>query len=108
MAIAIFAKTATKGTTIIPVLSSEQISKKLYVVFPFCIVNGGKINDGIPETTFPDNSKGISVSTELQLNAIIDAIKTTIAFLAILMYQISFLKNLPVFVVIGIGRSFIC
>lgn len=72
------------------------------------MVNGGKVNDGIPETTFPDNSKGISVSTGLQLNAIIDAIKTTIAFLAILIYQISFLKNLPDLVVVGIGISFIC
>lgn len=57
---AILAKTATSGITIIPVPNSEHISTKPMVEFRYSIEKGGSWNDGIPGSTLPDSRNGIA------------------------------------------------
>lgn len=54
---ATFAKTATKGTTIMPEPSSAHTCEKDNVRLWYSIWNGGNEASGIPGSTLPVNSK---------------------------------------------------
>lgn len=124
-AIATFAKTATKGTTMMPDPNSLQISINPAVWFLYSISKGGNENAGTPGATFPIYSiktKPLYKKKEKEkiLNKILpeslnggfpaaqkyaarDVSNTIIAFLAILKYQIPFLTISPLFVSVFTG-----
>lgn len=54
LAIATFARTATKGTTIMPDPSRWHISTKVIVLFPILVENDGIANGGRPGSISPE------------------------------------------------------
>lgn len=92
-AMAMLAKTATRGITIIPLPSSEHISTNPKVVLRYSMENGGTSNDGIPGSTLPESRNGISDGLT-QLYEIADVMNTINAFRDMLMYHKPFLIEL--------------
>lgn len=89
---AIFSKSAIRGTTITPEPMLDTISIKPSVVFPFVTLNGGGLTSGSPGGMYPINTNGDSPSA-LNMYPITPHITTKIAFLDVPTNQKSLLTT---------------